>query len=94
MGDMAGGMGGMGDMGGMMGGMGGMGGMMGGMGGDMGGMMSANIPDYKMVRFFDFSAKLVAPTDIAFNFGSKTPTVLTQILKTNIVTIMPHQIRH
>ena len=55
MGDMAGGMGGMGDMGGMMGGMGG---MMGGMGGDMGGMMSANIPDYKMVRFFDFSAKI------------------------------------
>jgi len=51
-----GGMGGMGDMSGM--GMGGaMGGMMGGMGGDMG-MFSADIPDYKMVRFFDFSAKI------------------------------------
>ena len=72
-GDMAGGMGGAmggdmagdmaGGMGGMMGGMGdmsgmGMGGMMGGMGGGMGSMLSANIPDYKMVRFFDFSAKI------------------------------------
>ena len=59
MGDMGGAMGGMGDMSGMgMGGMGGMGGMMGGMGGDMGTMISGDIPDYKMVRFFDFSAQL------------------------------------
>jgi len=56
---MGGAMGGMGDMSGMgMGGMGGMGGMMGGMGGDMGAMLSSNIPDYKMVRFFDFSAQI------------------------------------
>ena len=69
MGGMGGAMGGMGDMSGMggmggaMGGMGdmsgmGMGGMMGGMGGDMGALLSADIPDYKMVRFFDFSAKI------------------------------------
>ncbi len=63
-GDMAGmpGMGMGGDMSGMgmggdMSGMG-MGGAMGGMGGmGMGGMSSADIPDYKMVRFFDFSAQ-------------------------------------
>jgi len=42
-------------MGGMMGGMGGMGGMMGGMDGEM---LSANIPDYKLVRFYDFSAEI------------------------------------
>ena len=69
MGGMGGAMGGMGDMSGMgmggaMGGMGdmsgmGMGGAMGGMMGGMeGGMLSADIPDYKMVRFFDFSAKI------------------------------------
>ncbi|MDE0817006.1 MAG: hypothetical protein OSA92_05065 [Pirellulaceae bacterium] len=53
-----GGMGGMEDMTGMgemMGGMGGMGGMMGGMGGEL---QSANIPDYKLVRFYDFSAEI------------------------------------
>jgi hypothetical protein len=57
-----GGMGGMEDMTGMGGMMGGMGGMMGDMGGMMGGMggelQSANIPDYKLVRFYDFSAKI------------------------------------
>ena len=53
MGGLGGAMGGMGDMSGM-----GMGGMMGGMGGDMGAMLSSNIPDYKMVRFFDFSAQI------------------------------------
>ena len=57
----AGGVGGMEDMpgmGGMMGGMEGMGGMMGGMEGMGGAITSNNIPDYKLVRFYDFSAEI------------------------------------
>jgi hypothetical protein len=52
LGGMDGMMGGTGGMDGMMGGMGGMDGMMGGAG------ISNNIPDYKLVRFYDFSAEI------------------------------------
>ncbi|MEC7565580.1 MAG: hypothetical protein VX738_07840 [Planctomycetota bacterium] len=57
---MGGGMGGMPGMGGMggMGGMPGMGMGMGGMDGMGGEVLSANIPDYKLVRFFDFGAEI------------------------------------
>jgi hypothetical protein len=56
----AGAMGGMEDMEDMpgMGGMGGMDGMMGGMDNMGGEVFSNNIPDYKLVRFYDFSAEI------------------------------------
>lgn len=55
-GGMAGMMGGGGGMEGMMGGMGGMAGMMGGMGGGGGAVFAGQIPEFKLIRFFDFSA--------------------------------------